>query len=132
MPTPTPEAITPIYQKAAGLFLLSGVLIAGGAITLALGMGNLWGIAVAFVGVAVCVWATMAGIFAGTATNQADKFRFNSLTILGILMALVGVAMWWKLGGLTGAGAGVVIFGVGTFVVGGGIMCGAALSSGGK
>ena len=117
-------------MKAAGLLLLGGILIAGGAIALAFGMGNLWGIVVGFVGLTVCLLTTMAGIFAGVARDKADKFRFNGLSLLGLLLPFVGVALWWHLGGLIGAGAGVVAFGLGAVMVGVGLIVGLPSSLG--
>ena len=84
-------------------------------------MGNGWGLLVGFGGMMLSYLVGIAAIFAGAAGSSIPP-RFNLIILLGLLTPLGGMALWWHLGGMLGAGAGVLMFGLGTALVGIGLI----------
>lgn len=123
-PPPAANTGTPGFLKAAGLFALGGVLIAGAGIMLGIGVGGGWGLLLGLGGLVVGLLCGMAGVFGATVRENYAKPRFNAVTLLGLLLPLGGVALDWGVGGLVGIGLGVGLLGLGAVLVGLGIALG--------
>lgn len=123
-PPAAANAAIPGFMKSAGLFLLGGLLIAGAGVVLGIGIGGGLGVLAALGGLVVGLLCSMVALFSATARENAARPRFTVTTLLGLLLALGGVALGAGVGGVMGLGLGMLLLGAGAVLTGVGIAIG--------
>ena len=117
-------AATPTVVKAGLLFLLSGLLLAGGGLVLGLGLGGFGGLLTGAVGLLAGVVLGILGLFSALSHTTNTYFRFTLPILLGTVVGVAGLAGGFFLGGMLGAGVGLVSLGLGSLLVGLGVLAG--------
>lgn len=113
---PRPEnEMSPAFA-AGSLFIVSGVLVAVGSVLLGITLDWVAGLLTGALGLVAGLALAMLGLFAALSYDKGQPKHFNAVILLGILVALGGGGL--LLGRVLGAGAGLLVLGLGSLLAG--------------